>query len=320
MEFRRYFRDFEPLTRAEERLLADAQREGEIWCGEGKDRTDPEYEVSGCDKWGQERQIHAGLLRRLLSSKEAVERVTPTGLEIIGAVITGRLDISFIKLPFPLGVEHCLIQDGLNVSFAEIGSLSLIGSKVEGLAEKGKQGVVLNADFLTVNGDLLLWDLEPLGSVWLRGVSVRGSMDCRGLKLQKPREDEERSVALWAPGISVSGSVLIARNPVTERNTDINGQVSLISARIGGEALVYWRHAQQRKRKRSRRSGRAHRGVGSFGRRPVARTAKFYRRADHKGWSIAVSGPDRRAHSLPKLHTEDKRLEGGGPESRGRQS
>jgi hypothetical protein len=204
---------FADLTQAELKML-DAATTGEpAYCGPSPDDEDPGNNPDSSDTWGPERDIRAELIRWLCVNRDAAAWIDPRGLQIYAARISGRLDLSFAVVRFPLLLLSCRIADAMNLRFAQIEFLDLSGSLVPGLA----------ADGMRVRGALNLRDgLRADGEVRLLGAEIGGDLDCGGARFVKLD-----GYALTADGAKVGGSVLL------HDGFRAQGEVSMLGADIG---------------------------------------------------------------------------------------
>jgi ribosomal protein L18 len=211
---------FDPLSDAEISLLRAAPR-GEIAnCGLSRRDDDPNNNPVYSDNWGSERWIRAELIRWLCVDRDAKDRVDPRGVRAHAARIRGELDLSFVVVPFFLGLLRCSLSDVLDLRFIEIPSIDLTGTCLASL----------NADHATVKGSISLQGLWSKGKVQLRGVRIGGNLECDGGKFQNPAKAGivGSGIALEAPNAKVTGAVLLRNGFAAE------GMVRLYGAEIGG--------------------------------------------------------------------------------------
>jgi hypothetical protein len=124
---------FGPLNLAEIRLLRAAPT-GEIaYCGPSKRDEDPNNSPDNSDNWGPERWISADLVRWLCVERAAKDLVDPRGVRAHAAGIRGKLDLSFVVVPFFLGLVHCSLSEEIDLRFTEIPSVNLCGTYLPSL-------------------------------------------------------------------------------------------------------------------------------------------------------------------------------------------
>ena len=171
-------RRFHSLTQAERRLLeyVDTSNEhrGE-WaiCGPNANPRDPANDPKNAATWGPGRNIRAELIRWLAADSSAAVRVDPKGVRVLGARIVGPLDLSQMRVPFPIALIQCSILERMNLESTKIPFFDLAGSYI---------GEVFGLN-MVVDGDLDIGydNNENVGNTWafgevyLEGVKISGS-------------------------------------------------------------------------------------------------------------------------------------------------
>jgi len=259
-----------PLSEAEKRVLQNAHDGTEADCLRGLGGGGDPGKAGGTgevpdEKWPETRNVRADLIRWLFVDREARKQVDPRGIQIRGARITGKLDLSFTNVPFPLALVSCRLQQGLDVSWAKMpvldlegswtgeidadglklegelfltkgfhaeGEVRLIGATIRGNLEaaggtfKNSDGDALSADGIKVNGAVFLRDgFSAEGTVRLLNAAIGSDLDATRGTFKNP---SAKGHALYADGIKVTGSVYL-RN-----GFNAEGEVSLLGATIGG--------------------------------------------------------------------------------------
>jgi len=183
------------LTAEERRLIAESQAElGASW--EGRPAR----------KSGRRLEMRAEILRALCLEK-------PGDFWMRGARVTGQLDLAGMRLNHSLRFIDC--------EFTEIdltGALAAEGIRLQGCKMRS-----LRADWLSVQGDLVLERVRNHGLVSLIGGRVGGSLRCTGSEFVNPG-----GRAFDGRDLSVEGSALFDGEFRSE------GEVLLASARIKG--------------------------------------------------------------------------------------
>ncbi len=249
---RQRFRD--DWTDADETLFRQTAK-GEIAAyGKG----DP----ADADKWGKDRVLRADRIEWLCTDRDAVKEVTRKGVRIKGARIEGHVDLSYVKIEFPLWIVNSavrrgftmqcchlrtlllngthtgpIVADGLRVEhdvfmrdgFQSTGEVRLLGAKISGTLDcrKGQfsnpDGKALNADRVDVKGTVCLTDgFQAMGEVRLLGATIGKSLDCVKGHFSNPD-----GKALSADGVQVDGSVFL------NDGFQATGEVRLLGAMIG---------------------------------------------------------------------------------------
>jgi hypothetical protein len=205
---------FADLSEAELKLLRAAPKGEVAWCGPSAKDDDPANDPAKADEWAPEREIRADLIRWLYVDRAAASAVDPKGIQIHAAKITGGLDLSFVSVPFPLGLCRCRFTDDADLTSTDLPALNLAGSQVQSVTADGanvKGGVFLNDGF------------RAEGGVRLLGARIGGDLDCSGGTFKNPGSD-----ALIADGANVKGGVFL------DDGFKAEGTVRLLGAQIGG--------------------------------------------------------------------------------------
>jgi hypothetical protein len=124
---------FSNLTPAELALLRfvganPAEAGGFAAAGPSVNPDDPSNDPAHAEEWSKDREVRAQLIRWLCVDSEAIRRIDPQGLRLFGAKIVGGLNLSLVRVPFPITLRNCLIGDPMNLASAQIRDLDLSGS------------------------------------------------------------------------------------------------------------------------------------------------------------------------------------------------
>jgi hypothetical protein len=183
---------FSTLTPAEEHLLTQAANGKEAHY---ESLNEAENDPRQADTWGPERTVYADVLRWLCVDRDAIRHVDPKGLSIHGARIEGPLDLSIVTIPFPLFLVRCALQESMNLEFAEVRLLGIIGSTTQ----------VIRGEGMVVHGDLRLRDgFDSRGGVNLFGATITNDLDCTG-----GRFHNAGGIALNVSAAKIDGSVIL---------------------------------------------------------------------------------------------------------------
>ncbi len=170
--------EFANLTHAERALLefadvSNTNRSEWAAVGPSANPLDSSNDPKDAAKWTHDRDIRAGLIRWLTVDHAAIERVDPKGIRILGARITGPLDLSYVRVPFAITMVRCAIPERMTLQSTEIPQLDLNGTYTAEIFAPG----------LNVRGDLDLgWDnheygeFHAAGEVYLQGAKVGGQL------------------------------------------------------------------------------------------------------------------------------------------------
>jgi hypothetical protein len=217
---------FPTLTRAETTLLQKAAFGTIAYCGCQPEEESPEEanDPRNSEAWGEERTIHAALIRWLCIDLKARSLIDPKGLRIKFAKIDGILDLSSITIPFPLVLLRCSIPKGIDVSYATSCFLNFEGSTSGPVKGNG----------LVVSGNLFLRKgFQAKGGVELEGAKITGRLDCTGGRFLNLC-----GKALDAGSIDVGQHILLrrerGRHVLPRQEFRAKGAVWLVGATIGG--------------------------------------------------------------------------------------
>ncbi len=178
--------------------------------------------------------ISADLIRKLmLGLPVAVDTMpvpTPCGVRIIGAVIAGQVNLNNGRgrdgavMP-GLVLDRCIIADGIDVSYAQLGKLSFEGSKLTAL--RGVRAVI--------EGEVIANDIGPLHEggdcfLSLHSVHIDGDIQLRRACLRESEHYDVFNTEQFAVDLrnaTINGSVFL-------RNIDCRGTIILSRARVEG--------------------------------------------------------------------------------------
>lgn len=211
-------RRFGKLSKAE-RLLVNCASKGEIA------QFGPDSDPAKANNWGSDRVIRAELIRWLCADREANKRVDTRGVRVISAKLTGKLDLSYATVPFPLYLQNCAFLDDAMFTGVKIVALCLNGSRTRCiLAEEAE----VKGSFLLQNG---FW---ADGEVRLMAAQIGGTLNCEGSTFSNsngcsdPREENNKGQAIRADRIKVEGGIFL-RNGFCA-----HGEVMFNGATVGG--------------------------------------------------------------------------------------
>lgn len=185
---------------------------------------DPSNDPAHADEWPASRQIRATLIRWICVDHEARSLIDPEGIRVVGARITGGLDLSLVSVPFPIVLRNCVFAEIINLGGAEIADLELDGGHTLGIHASG----------LEVRNNLRMGKgFHAVGAVVLDHAKIGLDLDFGGATLRyskspgDPFPDRLRAT-LFAYLIQVGGNVWLNHRFVSYGAVDLGG------ARIGG--------------------------------------------------------------------------------------
>ena len=205
---------FPNLREAEVKLLRAAPAGEVAGCGPNQRDFDPANDPSKANTWGAERSIRAALIRWLCIDRDARLYVDPRGLQIHGARIEGPLELSFVRVRFPVSLQNCSLKEEIRLRFLRIPTISFNGSWVRSI----------NAECAKVKGTVSFSNgFCSEGEIQLAGARIGNNLDCVAGRFRNfPGK------ALRADRVRVRGSVFL-RNAFSAE-----GEVRLFGAEIGG--------------------------------------------------------------------------------------
>ncbi|MBD8874810.1 hypothetical protein [Roseibium polysiphoniae] len=193
----------EKLTEAEQQLLDNCKDGVPTVLGDGERPSGP----------SPEQTIRADLLRYLILGGCEECEVHEWGVNLTGAWISGRLDLSFATAKGATGLLNCRFEQKIAALQARFEALNLNGSAMPGV----------NAQGIRVTGAMLLRRLNSTGELSLSGAEIGGQLSFMDAKM-----DGGDGTALNAQGVRVTGGVFM-------RALKSKGEVRLSGAQIGGQ-------------------------------------------------------------------------------------
>ena len=186
-------------------------------------RDPKENDPATAETWPDERRVRAAVLRWLCVDPAVRRLVDPQGIQVRGARIEGRLDLSFARMPFPLLLSLSGIPEGIFLRESRTASISFEGTHTG----------PISADRLTVDGTVFLRNgFLAKGLVRLLGARIRGNFDCHGGVFAGTETETPAGktiVALNADRLDVGGGVFL------REGFHATGEVRLLGAHIRGD-------------------------------------------------------------------------------------
>jgi hypothetical protein len=173
-------------------------------------RTGPDDGPENVSAWGPERQVRAEVIAWLLTRTAAAGLAEVPGLRLMGARVTGTLRLAHLTIGVPAEFERCAFDKGIDLAEACAVSVRLAGCFLESL----------NADRMTLRGELNATGCK---------------MDWISLYAARITEVDLSETTLSRPGdLALNGDLLIVETAVYCHDMQVEGQVRLPGARIGG--------------------------------------------------------------------------------------
>jgi hypothetical protein len=180
--------------------------------------------------WKRDREIRSKLLRLLCTDRTIKTFADPRGIIAEGALISGRLDLAEITVPFPLSFQNCYFSESPYLYRTDVPELILAGSFAPGIS----------ARHLVVKGDLSLAAFTSKNEmIDLTDCHIGGDLIVEDATLQNPdrldaqgKPDESSGTALQADGGVIDGYVLLRK---WERQFNAEGEMRFYGAQIRGD-------------------------------------------------------------------------------------
>jgi hypothetical protein len=164
---------FGALTAAETNLLQNSQLGKIAICGHTNNLNDPANEPTNAHNWGQDRSVRGELVAWLCADREASQLVHHAGIQVMGAMITGSVELVSVPVQFPLVFASCNFSEDINLQSARIRTLSFTQTHVQSIF----------ADGLNLSGAFFMRECEA-GRLQFSGARIEGQFDCFKSKFQ----------------------------------------------------------------------------------------------------------------------------------------
>lgn len=200
------------LSAAETALLSAVELGETAVCGTSRVDKDPTNNPADTSRWGPTRQLRAEFIRWLCVDRQASQHIDPRGVQIYGGIVTGKLDLSFVTVVFPIRFLRCQLTEDADLSCLRTPELDFGGSHIK----------ALKADGAVVAGDLSFDDdFVSEGEVRLLGGQIGGNLEGIGGTFRNAG-----GVALYCDRLKITGSAFL--------RCTAGGSVRLIGAQVGG--------------------------------------------------------------------------------------
>jgi hypothetical protein len=210
---------FGQLSQAETRLLRALSTGSTIWCGPNEKPTDPANDPAAAASWGPQRAVRSEVLRWVLVDPLPRGRLHPGGIELGGAIVKGKFDLSFLDLTVPLTLRQCAIPDEIDLSSVQSRTLSFWKSRT------GR----IRARRAMVRGDLIFTDAN-LGPVLASRAQIDGDLNCAGAHM------DSGEVVFNAMQSVIGGNASFSEGFETD------GTIELSLVKVGGNLSFYDAH------------------------------------------------------------------------------
>jgi len=207
---------FDPLSTAEVKLLETCSIADRTSVGDGSlpaDETD-------------DNRIRAELLRHLLLTQNGDLVLHPKGLRLRGAFIVGHLDLQGCDIGRDISLTNCRIKNPITLVNARLRGFYISGSRICGISAD-------NADFA---GSVFLRAQSYVsGEISLAGATIKGDLQFCEITLNSETQD-----AVFAPSLTIEGSMFLGNYPYSGETTDLISNATLFfsSARVTHDVFV----------------------------------------------------------------------------------
>ncbi|MEP2027498.1 MAG: hypothetical protein ABJI96_02175 [Paracoccaceae bacterium] len=167
------------------------------------------------------REVRADVLRYLIVGGCENFPVADWGVQVIGAYVSGNLDLSFAKANGVTTLFACRFQQDLGMFQASLENLNLSQSHLNGL----------NAQRAKITGDIFLRDIVATATIDFSGAEIGGQLDCTGAQF-----NATEGLALDAQGAKITDDIflrdVVATATIDFSGAEIGGQLSCTSAQF----------------------------------------------------------------------------------------
>ncbi|MFI9341144.1 oxidoreductase [Streptomyces sp. NPDC052773] len=180
--------------------------------------------VGGGGGWGPERTVRAVVIGALLLGANGPRPGAVAGLRLVGARISGRLDLAGAQVGHPVWLEDCWFEEGVDLSGASTQSVAIVGSRVPGV-EAGLTRVEGRLDLRRslLEGGCASPLHRRVTALSLINAQVSGAVNLSGSEIVAPGE-----WAVSAGGLVAEGGVYCVDGFVA------HGEVRLMGAQLPG--------------------------------------------------------------------------------------
>lgn len=178
--------------------------------------------------------VDSDVVRRICRTESAA--IDPRGLRLQNAVLTGTLDLSGMRVSFPLSFNNCQFDMPLSLAGAELHALTITRSTLPGLLANG---VRIRRD-LDLSGSRIRGahrsnaSVTRSAAIWLCESDISGRLLCVDTVI-----DAGDQRAIQADRMHVRGSVQLIDN------FDARGEIRLLGAHIDGSFALIGAHLAQ---------------------------------------------------------------------------
>jgi hypothetical protein len=192
----------------------------------------PDEDVAKGDLWGPERTIKADWIVWLCKDPNAVKMVQSSGVDVDGAKIDGKVDLSWLSMQFHFVARHCYFSDRIELYGASTRGFSLLSAYIHGPSdsEKDRGHESLNAATLTVEGRVSLYGSKIAGIVSFRNAKIADTFSAESASFTQLKRPLDLSFANFGAGVNFRFAR--ADGGVDFSNAEIKGELDCYDAQI----------------------------------------------------------------------------------------
>ncbi|MGI5455613.1 oxidoreductase [Streptomyces sp. CA-249302] len=180
--------------------------------------------VAGGEGWGPERTVRAAVIAALLLGARGAEAGAVASLRLVGARVSGRLNLGGTQIGCPMWFEDCWFDESVDLFGAETRTVAITGSRIPGL-EAGSTRIEGRLDLVrsTMEANTVSSFHHRISALSIPHAHVTGGIFLNGAVLNAPE------------GWALSGGGLVADGGVFCRGGFVaHGEVRLLGAQLSG--------------------------------------------------------------------------------------
>jgi hypothetical protein len=185
------------------------------------------YEPVTTSSWGDNRTIRAEVIRDILLGRLATQP-DPRGLQLCGAKIAGRLDLTYVASNIPLKLIYCQLSEGIDAHDAQLPTLMLVGCWLTHSSEPALDASRLRTGQIALNRSSFVSGCTD-AAVRLVRARISESLGLGGATIRNTH-----GPAIRADGLQVERNISLDRKFVAE-GTGADGAVRFVGASIDGD-------------------------------------------------------------------------------------
>lgn len=191
--------------------------------------SDDELDSTSMPSWGANRTIRATVIRDILLGRLAATP-DPLGLQLRGAKISGRLNLTHVKTDIPVRLVQCFFDEGMEACDAQIPALMLAGSCLSNESISPLDVSGLNTAQAAFNQLTIIGNCSDSG-VRLVRARISGSVGFSGATIRNTK-----GPAIRADGLLIERNLVLNKGFAAEGVGD-DAAVRLVGAVINGEFI-----------------------------------------------------------------------------------